>query len=90
MPNSWADLNAREGVTAYVVESVTYADLRPLDGQPADGDNYAYTPRTRSGPPLMPPQWVPIGQYHSLVEEVQCLRDRVAALEHTISQWQGD
>lgn len=89
MPQTLTEHGAAEGM-AYVVHNVTYGELRPLAGAPADGDNYAYTPLTRSGPPLIPPQWVPIGQYHSLYAEVQTLRERVAELEKLLKQWQGD
>lgn len=72
---------------AYVVQNVTYGELRPLVS--ADGDDYTYTPRPQRQP-LIPPQWVPIQQYHSLVAEVERLRDTVAELQKTIKQWQGD
>ena len=74
---------------AYVVQNVTYSELRPLAGAPADGDDYTYTPLPHRQP-LIPPQWVSVSEYRSLVVEVQTLRDRVAELEKLLKQWQGD
>lgn len=73
---------------AYVVQNVTYGELRPL--VPADGDDYTFKPLQNNRPPLIPPQWVPIQQYHSLVAEVQQLRQRVATLEKLTGEWQGE
>lgn len=78
--------NDLEQGTAYVVQNVTYSELRPLA---ADGDDYTYTPRPQR-PPLIPPQWVPIQQYHSLVAEVQRLREEMAETKKLLKQWQGD
>lgn len=72
---------------AYVVQNVTYGELRPLT--PADGDDYTYTPRPQRAP-MIPPQWVPIGQYHAMIAEVQRLTLRVAELEKTLDAWRGD
>lgn len=45
-------------------------DMPPVAREiPADGDNYAYAPRK----PLIPPQWVPVSEYHALVELVSRL-----------------
>lgn len=74
---------------AYMVNSVTHSELRPLV-QPADGDDYTYSPRRRDRAPLIPAQWVSVGQYHNLVAEVERLRNRVAELEKLTGQWQGD
>lgn len=56
---------------------------------PEEDSEYFYVPR-KAAAPLIPPQWVPIQQYHSLVAEVQRLRERVAALEKLTGQWQGE
>lgn len=82
--------NDLEQGMAYVVQNVTYGELRPLAGIPADGDDYTYTPRPNHRPPLIPPQWVPIEQYQSLVAEVHRLRDEMAELKKLLRQWQGD
>lgn len=80
--------NLQTGV-AYVVNSVTHSDLRPLS-TPADGDNYTYEPSMIPRASMIPPQWVSVGEYKDLFAEVQSLRQRVAELEKMTSQWQGD
>ena len=74
---------------AYIVNSVTHSDLRPLS-TPADGDNYTYEPPSIRRASLIPPQWVSVGEYKALFAEVQRLRNRVDELEKLTGQWQGD
>lgn len=83
MPQTLTESGAIERNMAYVVQNVVYGELRPL--VPADGDDYTYTPRPQR-PPLIPPQWVPIQQYHSTVAEVQRLREEMAELKKLLRQ----
>lgn len=49
---------------------------------PADGDDYTYTPRKQFATPAL--------ELRTNEDEYKRLEERVAELERTIAQWQGD
>lgn len=85
MPQTLTEHGAAEGM-AYVVHNVTYGELRPLAGAPADGDNYSYFPRQTHTPPLIPRQWVPVAEYNELVARVAELEERIGRIESHITR----